>query len=103
MADDTPTPQQGRFRTGAFTLDSGEACAGVEIGCPVLWLLAASDVLLTPADLIGAEAWWPNARVEVIETGWGYVAPAAPPGSPEFEFFDQRTAAFLAALTETAQ
>lgn len=74
-----------------------EALAG-KVACPVLWLLASTDALLTPADLEGAETWWPGSRVKVLETGFGHVAPTAPPGSPEFAFFDGETAAFLTGL-----
>lgn len=75
----------------------GRDALAARVTCPILWLVAASDVLVTPTDLAGAETWWPNAKVEVIDSDWGHVAPAAPPGSPEFDFFDGRTAAFLSA------
>jgi homoserine O-acetyltransferase len=75
----------------------GRDAIAAKVTCPILWLVTASDVLITPADLAGAETWWPNAQVQVIDSDWGHVAPAAPPGSPEFDVFDSRTAAFLSA------
>lgn len=66
------------------------------IACPLLLLQADSDQIFDMADARGFVDRTPAGRMEVIETPMGHIAPAAPPGSAEFSFFDQTTARFLA-------
>ena len=65
---------------------------------PTLFLQATNDLIL-PAEnlrpLLEANA---NVRLEVVDTSWGHLATAAPPGSPEFDSFDRLTRAFLQEL-----
>lgn len=66
------------------------------IACPLLLLQADSDQIFDMADARAFVDGTPAGRMEVIETPMGHLAPAAPPNSAEFTFFDQTTARFLA-------
>lgn len=79
-------------------LHGGETLLGSGITCPVLWLQSASDNIYPVEDAQALAGCMADAVVEVLETPCGHGAPRAPPASLEFEFFDQKTAAFLAGL-----
>jgi homoserine O-acetyltransferase len=78
-------------RGGIASLASG-------LKCPVAFLQSSSDVIYPPGDAEDLAALMLQATVKTLPTQHGHIAPAAPPGSAEFSFFNDRTAAFLKAL-----
>lgn len=79
-------------------LHGGEAALASAVRCPTLFLQASSDGIFGSEDVLRLAALMPRAEVQVLETALGHIAPSAPPSTPEFAFFDGRTAAFLEQL-----
>ena len=97
-ADELTARYLGTIKGDVPALHGGEAALAARIRCPILWLASSSDQLL-PADAIAAFARHvPGGRVEVCVTDQGHQSTSAPPGSPEFEFYDGTTAAFIRAI-----
>ncbi|MDB6087250.1 MAG: metX 2 [Gammaproteobacteria bacterium] len=77
----------------------GVASLAAGLKCPAAFLQSSSDMIFPPADAQALAALMPRGEVQTLSTQHGHVAPAAPPGSAEFSFFNNRTAAFLDALS----
>jgi homoserine O-acetyltransferase/O-succinyltransferase len=77
----------------------GIASLAAGLKCPTAFLQSSSDMIYPPADAQALAALMPRGEVQTLSTQHGHVAPAAPPGSAEFSFFNERTAAFLDALS----
>jgi pimeloyl-ACP methyl ester carboxylesterase len=77
----------------------GIASLAARLNCPALFLQSSSDMIYPPAEAQALAALMQRAEVQTLSTQHGHVAPTAPPGSAEFSFFNDRTAAFLDALT----
>ncbi len=100
-ADELTARYLGTIKGDVPALHGGEAALAARLGCPILWLASSSDQLL-PAQAIAAFAKHvPGGRVEVCQTDNGHQSTSAPPGSPEFQFYDGKTAAFLQAALKT--
>jgi homoserine O-acetyltransferase len=76
----------------------GIASLAAGLKCPAAFLQSSSDLIYPPADAQTLAALMPQAAVQTLSTQHGHIAPAAPPGSAEFAFFNDRTAAFLDTL-----
>jgi pimeloyl-ACP methyl ester carboxylesterase len=76
-------------------LHGGEAALAAAVACPTLFLQASSDAIFGSEDVLNLAASMACAEVQVLETPLGHIAPSARPSTPEFAFFDGRTAAFL--------
>jgi len=77
--------------------DHGRAVAA-RSACPLLLLQAESDMLFPVADATALAGDIAGTEFAVIDTPLGHMAAAALPGTPEFAFYDSRTAAFLTRL-----
>jgi len=68
--------------------------AGIQ--CPLLMLQTSTDQLFDIDEVTSFVKLIPSGRVETIESPFGHLAPAAPRGSAEFDFFERSTIRFLA-------
>lgn len=88
-----------RYRAiAAFDLirdHGGPAGLAAALSCPVLSLGADTDVILPAEQMAALGPHLPELRCLTLPTRYGHLAAAAPPGSPEFAFFDGETSTFL--------
>lgn len=80
--------------------DFGERHGGLDnfaqtIRCPTLFLPSTSDLIFPIAEVRDLAERLPNSVWAPIQSDWGHMAGARPPGSPEFEMMDRAIASFM--------
>ena len=99
-ADELTARYLGTIKGDVPALHGGEDALAARIGCPILWLASSSDQLLPAAAIAEFAGRVPGGVVQICQTDKGHQSTGSPPGSPEFQFYDGQTAAFLRRASE---
>lgn len=97
-ADEISARYLGTISGDVIAIHGGEQALTAKLACPILFLPSSSDQILPAADIAAFSARVPSTRTVVCDTDRGHQSTGAPPGSPEFAFYDGRTAAFFRSL-----
>ena len=94
-ADELTARYLGTINGDVAALHGGEAALAHRLACPILWLASSSDQLLPAHAIATFAASVPVGRCEICQTDEGHQSTGQHPDTPEFAFYDGRTAAFL--------
>ena len=81
-------------------IHGGEQALAAKIACPILWLPCSSDQLLPASSMAAFARRVPTGQLAICQSDRGHQSTSATEGSPEFRFYDGKTAEFFRSIAD---